>query len=69
MATMFQDTMDNSRLVKIVKTVGRQALCDIYWKERGNTLCYGGRAYIPVGLFSEDPRMAHIGFVATKFVG
>ena len=67
MATMFQDTMDNSRLVRPIRQEGRQTLCDIFWKENG-TFCYGGRAYIPTSLFSEDPRIAHIGFVATKFV-
>lgn len=58
----YQDTMDPSRVVKPLRTEGRQTICAIYWKDHGQ-LRFGGEAPVPTSLLSDEPINKRIGFV------
>lgn len=63
MATMFQDTMDNERVVKPIKSEGKSVLCKVYWRSKTGPLNYGGETKLPASLFDETPANRRIGFV------
>lgn len=62
MATMFQDTMDNERVVKPLRNQGKSMVCAVYWRGK-NGLNYGGETKLPASLFDETPINRRIGFV------
>jgi hypothetical protein len=65
MSTFFRDTMDSSRLVKVIKINNdRSLLCQIYFNERGG-LRFAGKVNLPGKLFdAKNPNTHRIGFVS-----
>lgn len=61
--SLFQDTMDPTRVVKTLRQEGKSMVCAVYWKVQGD-LNYGGVTKLPASLFDETPQNRHIGFVA-----
>lgn len=62
---LFQDTMDNERVVKPLKTEGKRTICAVYLKNSGR-LNFVGNAPIPTVLLAdakENPINHRIGFV------
>jgi hypothetical protein len=63
--SMYQDQMDQTRVVKPLRQEGKSYVCAIYWRSHGD-LNYGGTANIPLSLFDDSPQNRHIGFVPYK---
>ena len=51
---LWQDRMDELRVVKPLSQVGRSNLCSVYWKTSKGTLNYGGKAMVPISLFGNE---------------
>lgn len=58
----FQDVMDPTRFVKIVKTNGSSNHCRVYFKDSGR-LEFAGVTDLPSTLFGTAPVNRYIGFV------
>lgn len=63
--SMYQDTMDPTRVVKPIRQEGKSYVCAVYWKVQGD-LNFGGHTKLPLSLFDESPQNRHIGFVPYK---
>lgn len=54
-ATVFyQDALDNSRLLKIIRVDGNHTICGVYWKKGTGNPIYGGTTRILSKMISSD---------------
>lgn len=52
--TFYQDALDNSRLLKIIRVDGNHTVCGVYWKKGVGNPIYGGTTRILSKMISGD---------------